>query len=110
MSAVAVFAAFVVGRIIIDNVEELILRERETIARCVSRLTAGPQGPQLDLATALRDVADVNRAFANPALGVTPRPGWRYRATLVYKPGLGQEAFFRALRLEIGRASCRERV
>lgn len=99
MSAVAVFAAFVVGRIIIDNVEELILRERETIARCVSRLTAGPQGPQLDLATALRDVADVNRAFANPALGVTPRPGWRYRATLVYKPGLGQEAFFRALRL-----------
>jgi hypothetical protein len=99
MSAVAVFAAFVVGRIIIDNVEELILRERETIARCVSRLTAGPQGPQLDLATALRDVADVNRAFANPALGVSPRPGWRYRATLVYKPGLGQEAFFRALRL-----------
>ena len=99
MSAVAVFAAFVVGRIIIDNVEELILRERETIARCVSRLTAGPQGPQLDLATALRDVADVNRAFANPALGVTPRPGWRYRVTLVYKPGLGQEAFFRALRL-----------
>jgi hypothetical protein len=94
-----VFAAFVVGRIIIDNVEELILRERETIARCVSRLTAGPQGPQLDLATALRDVADVNRAFANPALGVTPRPGWRYRVTLVYKPGLGQEAFFRALRL-----------
>ena len=54
---------------------------------------------QLDLATALRDVADVNRAFANPALGVSPRPGWRYRATLVYKPGLGQEAFFRALRL-----------
>ena len=99
MSAVAVFAAFVVGRIIIDNVEELILQERETIARCVSRLTAGPQGPQLDLATALRDVADVNRAFANPALGVSPRPGWRYRATLVYKPGLGQEAFFRALRL-----------
>lgn len=99
MSAVAVFAAFVVGRIIIDNVEELILRERETIARCVSRLTAGPQGPQLDLATALRDVADVNRAFANPALNVNPRPGWRYRVTLVYKPGLGQEAFFRALRL-----------
>ena len=27
MSAVAVFAAFVVGRIIIDNVEELILRD-----------------------------------------------------------------------------------
>ena len=99
MSAVAVFAAFVVGRIIIDNVEELILRERETIARCVSRLTAGPQGPQLDLATALRDVADVNRAFANPALSVNPRPGWRYCVTLVYKPGLGQEAFFRALRL-----------
>ena len=99
MSAVAVFAAFVVGRIIIDNVEELVLRERETIARCVSRVTAGPQGPTLDLATALRDVGEVNRAFANPALGVTPRPGWRYRATLVYKPGLGQEAFFRALRI-----------
>ena len=99
MSAVAVFAAFVVGRIIIDNVEELVLRERETIARCVSRVTAGPQGPTLDLASALRDVGEVNRAFANPALGVTPRPGWRYRATLVYKPGLGQEAFFRALRI-----------
>ena len=99
MSAVAVFAAFVVGRIIIDNVEELVLRERETIARCVSRVTAGPQGPKLNLATALHDVGEVNRAFANPNLGVTPRAGWRYRATLVYKPGIGQEAFFRALRL-----------
>ena len=44
-------------------------------------------------------LVSLSRALADPAVDVRPRPGWRYRCTLVYRAGLGQAAFFRALRL-----------
>ena len=97
MSAVAAFVAVVFARAVLEEVGPIILRERETIAQCVKNFRV-PRGPRLDLSSCLRDVADANRALADPAVDVRPRPGWRYRCTLVYRAGLGQAAFFRALR------------
>ena len=98
MSAVAAFVAVVFARAVLEEVGPIILRERETIAQCVKNFRV-PRGPRLDLSSCLRDVADANRALADPAVDVRPRPGWRYRCTLVYRAGLGQAAFFRALRI-----------
>ena len=96
MAAVAAFIGIFAARILLDNIEEIILRERETIAHCVRNFRV-PRGPRLDLDSCLRDVADANRMLADLAR----EEGWRFRhrCSLVYRPGAGQEAFFRALRV-----------
>ena len=96
MAAVAAFIGIFAARILLDNIEEIILRERETIAHCVRNFRV-PRGPRLDLDSCLRDVADANRMLADLAR----EEGWRFRhrCSLVYRPGAGQETFFRALRV-----------
>lgn len=88
-------------RIFYEKFEDVILRERETIAVCLRNFKPWPRGPQLDLPTALKDVAEVNKLLADVNLmPCTPRRGWRYKCSLVYKSGVaGQRAFFRALRV-----------
>ena len=45
-------------------------------------------------------MSDANRALADASVAPdTPRPGWRYKATLSYRPGVAQAAFFRALKV-----------
>ena len=96
MAAVAAFIGIFAARILLDNIEEITLRERETIAHCVRNFRV-PRGPRLDLDSCLRDVADANRMLADLAR----EEGWRFRhrCSLVYRPGAGQETFFRALRV-----------
>ena len=89
------------NRMFYDTFEDFIARERETIAVWLnSHRPLWVGGPNVDLPTALCDVAEVNRTLADPALMPdAPRPGWRYKCSLVYSSGMGQRAFFRALRV-----------
>lgn len=95
----AIIFAFYVGRAVVEGVHAYFEREGDTIRACLVRFRM-PSGPKLTLEQALRDVSDANRALADASVAPdTPRPGWRYKATLSYRPGVAQAAFFRALKV-----------
>ena len=95
----AIIFAFYMGRAVIEGVHAYFEREGDTIRACLARFQV-PSGPKLTLEQALRDVSDANRALADASIAPdTPRPGWRYKATLSYRPGVAQAAFFRALKV-----------
>ena len=95
----AIIFAFYVGRAVVEGVHAYFEREGDTIRACLARFRL-PSGPKLTLEQALRDVSDANRALADASVAPdTPRPGWRYKATLSYRPGVAQAAFFRALKV-----------